>query len=220
MNYAELRERTNASLSGACRHGVAADMALAVLILLDQIEPLTAERDAAIARAERPTYYVSEMATPSGARDVLRWDEQTESYANVGLLVDDDWIDAEVAKATAEVTARAERAEAELGECKRWIGDVMEAMDNEFMSVQMAPVFIGAMAEMQKEYVPEMQALRARAEVAEALAASRPEITVEAAAMWAEAVDIAPWRDPSLEARDAWESVMDALHAHAAKVSR
>lgn len=52
MTYAELRERTNASLSGACRHGVAADMALAVLMLLDQIELLTAERDAAIARAE------------------------------------------------------------------------------------------------------------------------------------------------------------------------
>lgn len=109
--------------------------------------------------------------------------------------------------------ARAERSEAELGECKRWIGDVMEAMDNEFMSIQMAPVFIGAMAEMQKANVPEMQALRARAEAAEALAASRPEITPEDA------------RDGAVDAhgpgaREAYMRNYDALRAHAAKVSR
>ena len=109
--------------------------------------------------------------------------------------------------------ARAERAEAELGECKRWIGDVMEAMDNEFMSVQMAPSIIGAMAEMQKGYVPKMTSLRARAEAAEALAASRPEITPEMAHAWASDVRL------SAEQRLA-DDCGDALRAHAAKVSR
>ena len=118
------------------------------------VEALTAERDAAIARAERAEralcmlapddlpgiqlylgddgpgagmamfgivetwspYIVADRATKDGARDVSQWrydeDSQSCELVGVGLLVDDEWIIAEIEKATAEVTARAEAAEA------------------------------------------------------------------------------------------------------------
>ena len=163
------------------------------------VEALTAERDAAIARAERAEralcmlapddlpgiqlylgddgpgagmamfgivetwspYIVADRATKDGARDVSQWshdeDSQSCELVGVGLLVDDEWIIAEIDKATAEVTARAEAAEA--------------------------------------------------------LAASRPEITPEMAHAWASDVRL------SAEQRLA-DDCGDALRAHAAKVSR
>ena len=55
----------------------------------------------------------------------------------------------------------AANAEAELSEAKRWIDDVMKAMNNEFLSFQMAPSMIGALADSMKTFIPKMTALRA-----------------------------------------------------------